>query len=769
MPIIRNLRKDFDEGRMDNLRSLTYEERGTQGPYVKKDINNPPSSSQLGLQANKRIDDVSRIAQMLVDKPGLKHLSNEAILKQGEITKKLEGKDQTTAGKVLRRIGGTVKHVTQVAASTLAQVPVNGTGTHFLRAFRTDTYLQDGDPASGFASFFGAGGVEGSQYTLRGERVPVQGVITDSKLPDRNTTANPGDIGKYHVGIEGDLTTEDTFSMTNPGILYTESDTLTNVNNVVNGESIPKPSGLTRNTTPSKGTLGVTNKDVEGDISVENDISAYNSAETYTKTDTKENIIKANSGFPINGGDKIETINPLTGQITELTIPSVGNTTPEKGTFGVTNKDVEGDITGPQGLPDNSYSSDNSYTETDTKDNINNIQNGFITNKDGAVPLRPSAAVDTVDQTFKDHRETSSYDFDGNLGTSTLNTQAASQGSIQDFRDKNSINEFSGRLNKSYSFDYKSTKINKETRVGLGNPGRTGKNRTSYNNPSNDSLDALNYLDVLTVPAEKATANSGLNGILSPKKGNKKASRDLIQFEFQIMTPDDTHYLGFRAFLDTFDDSFNASWNSHKYLGRADNFYTYSGFDRSINIGFKIAAQSREEMEPLYRKAATLASVTAPTYGTGGRFMRGSLAKVTVGDYIYEQPGIIESVQYTWQKDYPWEISFQTDQAGREQILPHVLDVNLTFKVIHDFLPETGVTPLITNRFASKTGKKNYIELKASEALKTKTDKEQDQQDATNNSNEVPVGAESFDTAPNTPPPVSGDLAGAPSQFPNFG
>ena len=92
MPIIRNLRKDFDEGRMDNLCSLTYEERGTQDPYVKKDINNPPSSSQLGLQANKRIDDVSRIAQMLVDNPGLKHLSNEAILKQGEITKNFKGK-----------------------------------------------------------------------------------------------------------------------------------------------------------------------------------------------------------------------------------------------------------------------------------------------------------------------------------------------------------------------------------------------------------------------------------------------------------------------------------------------------------------------------------------------------------------------------------------------------------------------------------------------------------------------------------------------------
>ena len=117
-------------------------------------------------------------------------------------------------------------------------------------------------------------------------------------------------------------------------------------------------------------------------------------------------------------------------------------------------------------------------------------------------------------------------------------------------------------------------------------------------------------------------------------------------------------------------------------------------------------------MKPLYRKAATLASVTAPTYGQGGRFMRGSIAKVTVGDYIYEQPGIIESVQYTWQKDYPWEISFQNPEGGdNSQILPHVLDVSLSFKVIHDFLPETGINPFITNYRPIQDNKEVYIPL----------------------------------------------------------
>ena len=272
---------------------------------------------------------------------------------------------------------------------------------------------------------------------------------------------------------------------------------------------------------------------------------------------------------------------------------------------------------------------------------------------------------------------------------------------IQDFRSTDSVNKFNGGITNTYSFNYSGTDINKETRVGLGNPGKITRNRAFYNISDPDTVDKINKLDVASGSLDGTNVNEGGN-------------RDLIQLEFQIITPDQKYYLAFRAFLDTFDDSFNASWNSHKYLGRAENFYTYSGFERSINIGFKIAAQSEQEMRPLYRKAATLASVTAPTYGDNGRFMRGSIAKVTVGDYIYEQPGIIESVQYTWQKDYPWEIAFQGPELGDKtgpQVLPHVLDVSLSFKVIHDFLPQTGINPFITNHKPISKNKATYVPL----------------------------------------------------------
>ena len=729
MPIIRNLKKDFDEGRMDKLRSLTYEERGTKAPYITK------SEGSSSNEITKRIDDASRIAQMLIDKPGLKHLANEALLKQGDITQKLQSNEKyqqgTKVGNIIRRAGGTLKHVAQVAGSTLAQVPVNGTGTHFLRAFRTDTYLQDGDPVSGFAEFFGAGGVEGSQYALRGEKVPAQGVITNSKLPSRNTTASPGEIGKYHIGIESDLTTETDISLYTPDLTYTTTDTLTNVNNVNNGQSVAKPADLRRNTTPSPGSLGIDKKSIVGTITslskqFEQKFSDLEGARFLLQS-TEYNSIAAQTGVPISNKNIAEN-SPFETTALRGFIPT-----------STTNRGVQGDVTELYPKLENKYNDGGrgySYLAHSTLTNINNIQSGIefidtagdVKPADGTIPIRSNSWIDGIKFTSKKITDTrvggdvNKIDLEGEYFSgnaqdiiSTFDPNK-SRTAIQDFRShgqtpgipKATDNYSKFSSHNVYALDYTDRLINKETRVGLGNPGKLNRNRISYTVQDEDTRDKINYLDVSTKP---------LNGITE--------NRDLIQLEFQILTPEQTYYLAFRAFLDNFDDSFNASWNSSKYLGRADNFYTYGGFERSINIGFKIAAQTREEMKPLYRKAATLASVTAPTYGQGGRFMRGSLAKVTVGDYIYEQPGIIESVQYTWQKDYPWEISFQNPEGNeKSQILPHVLDVSLSFKVIHDFLPETGTNPFITNYRPIQENKEKYIELQNREFIIPETQAE---------------------------------------------
>ena len=124
---------------------------------------------------------------------------------------------------------------------------------------------------------------------------------------------------------------------------------------------------------------------------------------------------------------------------------------------------------------------------------------------------------------------------------------------------------------------------------------------------------------------------------------------DYIPFEFDIMDLEDedaltTNNIKFRAFLDDFSDSYNASHNEVKYNGRGESFYTYNKFQRKIAIGFKVAAQLVHEMKPIYQKLNYLAAQTAPAYSAkSGRIMTPYM-RVTMGDYLNSVPGVLTNV-----------------------------------------------------------------------------------------------------------------------------
>lgn len=227
-------------------------------------------------------------------------------------------------------------------------------------------------------------------------------------------------------------------------------------------------------------------------------------------------------------------------------------------------------------------------------------------------------------------------------------------------------------------------RVRKENRLFLGDPSK--RKASIIDDPEGRTLigtvDQINALAPYT------------SGLKSPDKG----VNDLIKFRFKVITPDSETYLHFRAYLDSFDDSFTGNWADFNYVGRGESFHTYQNFSRSISIGFKIAAQTRHEMRPLYQKIVTLASATAPTYSTEG-FMRGTLVQATVGSYIYEMPGFLTSVNFSWDKEYPWEISLSggsTDSKQDQQELPMVLNCQLQFTPIHRFTPQTGLYHYIT-------------------------------------------------------------------------
>ena len=179
-----------------------------------------------------------------------------------------------------------------------------------------------------------------------------------------------------------------------------------------------------------------------------------------------------------------------------------------------------------------------------------------------------------------------------------------------------------------------------------------------------------------------------------PNPDGSLAVNDFCKFRIAAIdnSPDakgNAVYMHFRAFIDSFSDSYNSSWNPTKFSGRGDSLYSYADFTRDISLSFTVYAQSKAELIPMYKKLNYLASTMAPDYNTAG-FMRGNLVRLTLGGYLYEQPGFISAFTYEAPQESSWEIAInekgESDPSVKE--LPFMIRVTgMTFTPIQDFLP----------------------------------------------------------------------------------
>ena len=248
------------------------------------------------------------------------------------------------------------------------------------------------------------------------------------------------------------------------------------------------------------------------------------------------------------------------------------------------------------------------------------------------------------------------------------------------------------------SSNYSQYKI--ESKLNVGTPGAY-EDRSAYN--VTDSLKAKKAVDQLNALNPFYYDSNNEN----PWTKGGDSTTDMIKFAFECISndnPGESVALVFRAFLDgAISDNNQAEFNSFKYLGRGETFRTYQGFDRSISFNFKIFTQTRSEMQPLYKKLNHLISQVYPDYSPVSNLMRGSVVRMTIGDYIYRMPGFLESVNVTIDNsNTSWEILLNEYNDDDVRQLPHVISVSCAFKPIMDILPRrqtyaSPFVPLIVN------------------------------------------------------------------------
>ena len=235
-----------------------------------------------------------------------------------------------------------------------------------------------------------------------------------------------------------------------------------------------------------------------------------------------------------------------------------------------------------------------------------------------------------------------------------------------------------------------------------------------------DSINVITVTDSTTFYGNSLKSNNDPNlPSWALEKGDQnvdgKFGRDIVKFRFEFLNNDNpisggsinTDVLAFRAYINEFSDGMNAKWDSYRYMGRGEEFYVYNGFTRDISLGFTIYAHSPQEMAPIYKKLNYLLSTFTPDYSAANK-MRGNIGYLTIGDYLYRQPGVFTDIKLSGLLETHWEIALDSPEGGvgKDQYeVPKHINVNMSFKPIHSFLPrkakyEKGVsknnTPFIT-------------------------------------------------------------------------
>ena len=257
---------------------------------------------------------------------------------------------------------------------------------------------------------------------------------------------------------------------------------------------------------------------------------------------------------------------------------------------------------------------------------------------------------------------------------------------VKDFRKQLISKDTTSFISTSPSY----TEKNIETRLNQGDPGARTADRSDYSKGVPTNNKGLDQINSLYLYRSKAVTTD-------------KRKNDIVKFRIATIDNDDPQYktfTHFRAFINNFSDDMAANWNSFKYIGRGEEFYTYQGFSNRMSLGFTVVAQSIQELSIMYQKLNYLKSTLAPDYSDSG-YMRGNIHQLTMGGYLYEVPGVIESLTYTIPTDTTWEIGIPSDNQEIEaeggitfrnpkvKELPHRIEASLTFRPIYRFLPRT--------------------------------------------------------------------------------
>ncbi len=159
--------------------------------------------------------------------------------------------------------------------------------------------------------------------------------------------------------------------------------------------------------------------------------------------------------------------------------------------------------------------------------------------------------------------------------------------------------------------------------------------------------------------------------------------------KFNITSIRDGVSISFKPYLTAFSDNWTPTYTDVKYVGRQDIQKVFTSVTRTVSVGFKMAATSKDNLTAMYGKVQSLIQISALGATTGQPYLIGPMLKVTVGDYLVGAPCVATSLKIdTNPSEFPWEI----DDGAQGT---HFLDLSMEFTILADnngrVFSDTGV------------------------------------------------------------------------------
>jgi hypothetical protein len=238
--------------------------------------------------------------------------------------------------------------------------------------------------------------------------------------------------------------------------------------------------------------------------------------------------------------------------------------------------------------------------------------------------------------------------------------------------------------------------------IGVFNPNQLSLPNLAYTNPSSKTYTAIQQKNQSYISSKQQNILTNNNDRTSPSYTYNTGTplvfnrtNDLLEDSDEmriIFTPIDPFSAGnldtlvFLAYLTDYSDTFDSSWNDVKYVGRAEKFYIFNEFKRSISFGFNIPCFNPSNLAVQHTKLNNLASILAGTYNNG--LLGGIITKLKLGNYVDNEPGIITSLNFSPIQDSSWDL---------DNLLAFYIKVTVSFTLIHDMLPKYGAKFINSN------------------------------------------------------------------------